>query len=126
MIDQIIFFSVSPQKAYDALMNSKSHSEITGAKAHIENKTGGAFSVWDGYATGKNIQLIPGKKIVQEWRASDWPTGETSQVTFEFSPDKKGTKLHFIHENVPADFEADIKTGWNDYYWKPMRAYFSK
>jgi uncharacterized protein YndB with AHSA1/START domain len=61
-IKQTAVIKAPAQAVYDALMNSKQHAEFTRAAANIENKVDGEFSVWDGYATGKNLELDPGKK----------------------------------------------------------------
>ncbi len=107
-------------------MNSKQHSAFTGEKASISTREGGKFSVFGGYASGKNLELKEGKKIVQSWRASDWKDGEDSVVTFEFSKSKTGCKLTFTHKGVPADQADDIKKGWIDYYWTPLKSYVQK
>lgn len=107
-------------------MDEAKHGEFTGAKAVMENKVGGKFSVWDGYAKGTNLELVPGKKIVQSWRASDWQEKDESTVTLKFTPSKDGTELEFMHENIPEEFEKEIEMGWTDYYWKPLREYLKK
>lgn len=126
MIKQTIHFEATPSDIFDSLMDEKKHSDFTGAHAKIENRNGGRFSVWDGYATGKNLQLIPGKKIVQSWKASDWPAEANSTVTIELQSDGHGTKLIITHENVPDEFEKDIEQGWKDYYWEPLKKYLKK
>lgn len=125
-INQKITLNVSAQDVYDALMDSKQHSEFTGAKAVIENEVGGEFSVWDGYAGGVSLELVPGKKIVQTWRASDWPEGVESKVTFVLSKKGEGTTLEFDQTGVPDEFYNDIKQGWQDYYWEPLKTYLEK
>ncbi len=64
-------FNASPERIYKILMDSKLHIKVTGDVAKISKKVGGAFSVFGGYATGKNLTLQKGKKIVQSWRASE-------------------------------------------------------
>jgi activator of HSP90 ATPase len=76
-------------------MDSRKHSKFSGSKASISRKIGGKFTAFDSYAEGNNIQLIPDLKIVQSWRASDWPEGHYSQVTFSFKQIKGGTRLTF-------------------------------
>ena len=124
-IRQSATFKVSPHAVYDALMDSKKHGEFTGGAAKISRKVGGKFSVYDGYATGKNLELKPDRLIVQTWRADDWPEGHSSQVTFELTPTKTGTKLTFTQTGVPVEFYKDIKQGWIDFYWKPMAKLFA-
>lgn len=126
MIKQVVYFNVPPQKVYDTLLDEDIHAKFTGSRAKINKEIGGKFSVWDDYASGENKELIPGGKIVQTWRASDWPEDVYSTVTFEFYPHDKGTELVFKHEGVPKDQEDDISKGWANYYWKPLEKYFSQ
>lgn len=118
----------SPKEVYDALMDSKTHAAITGGAAKISKKEGGAFSAYDGYAIGKNIKLTEGKQIVQTWRAVDdtWPEDHDSEITFDLKKSPKGTEIQFAHKNVPADRAEEFKKGWIDFYWKPMKTFFSK
>ena len=122
-IKQTVSFKCSPAKVYDALMSSRQHAKFTGAPASISNKEGGRFSVFGDYATGKNLELIPGKKIVQTWRADNWPEDAESIVTFEMEETKEGTKLTFTQTGVPASDHESIKQGWIDYYWNPMKEF---
>ena len=121
---QQVEFAASAEQLYDMIMDEKKHAAFTGGDARITNRKGGKFSVWDDYVTGKNIELIKGKKIVQEWHASDMPEGHISIVTFEFIPQKNNTTLlKFTHANVPADLSANFEQGWIDHYWEPMKKY---
>jgi len=63
------------------------------------------------------------KKIVQSWRASDWPENVFSISTFEFLEKDNGTSLTFTQVGVPEEFEKDIEKGWEDFYWKPLKKY---
>lgn len=123
-IKQKISFKASPLQVYSALMDSKTHSAFTGEPAKISPKEGGRFTAYGDYISGVNLTLIPGRKIVQSWRASDWEDGASSTVTYIFSPEKGGTSLEFLHEGVPAEAVGEIKQGWTDYYWKPMKEMF--
>lgn len=120
-LKQKVIFDCAPQEFYDAFMDPKKHAEFTGGKATISQKVGGKFSVWDGYASGENLELVPGKKIVQTWRASDWPEGLYSKITLELENQKDKTLLKFTHEGIPAENFEEIKQGWIDYYWTPMK-----
>src|SRR3989304_3944316 len=94
-IKQTATFKASPHQVYEALMDSKKHSQFTGGKASISRKVGGKFSVYDGYAEGVNLELVPDEKIVQTWRAGDWPAGHNSRVTFVIKEVKGGARLTF-------------------------------
>jgi activator of HSP90 ATPase len=125
-IKQTVTFKASPDDVYEALMDSKKHAKFTGGKASISRKVGGKFTVFDGYSEGTNIELIPDKKIVQTWRASDWEEGYYSRVTFSLKEVENGTRLTFTQMGVPGEQYDDISQGWRDYYWEPMKKMLEK
>jgi activator of HSP90 ATPase len=125
-ITQIVTIAATPQEVYDAFMDSDKHAAFTGSSAKIENKVGGTYDAWDGYATGKTLELVPGKKIVQTWRASDWPADAESKIVLELEPDGDKTKLIFNQTNIPDEFAADVEQGWTDYYWEPLKDYLKQ
>ena len=126
IIQQTVTFKASPHEVYEALMDSKKHAAFTGSKASLSQVVGGTFMVYDNYATGKNVELVPDQKIVQDWRAADWPEGYFSRVTFEFTAVPAGTRLDFTHTDVPEGTEAEFTKGWTDNYWEPLKAYLEK
>jgi hypothetical protein len=60
----------SPGAVYDAWLGSAAHTAMTGGEAKIVKHIGGDHSAWDGYITGKTVELIEGKRIVQSWRTN--------------------------------------------------------
>jgi len=122
----VVAFNATPEQIFELLMNSEKHSQFTDSDCNISPKVGGKFFAYDGYIDGKNLELIPGKKIVQKWRASDWPRGHYSLVTFELKKSPEGTKLIFTQENVPSKFLDDIDKGWFEHYWDKMTKYLEK
>src|SRR3989344_2117232 len=96
-IKQIVHINASPQEVYEAFVDAKKH-----------------------------VELVEGKKIVQKWRADDWPKGHYSDLTIALEPDGSGTKLTLVQENVPDDKADEIDDGWYQYYWKPMNEYFER
>jgi activator of HSP90 ATPase len=125
-IKQVVIFKASPHDVYEALMDSQKHSAFTGSKAEISREIGGTFTAYDEYIFGKNIELIPDKKIVQDWRASDWSKDYYSRVTFSLIPVHEGTRLDFTHANIPEGREGEYKQGWIDNYWEPLKKYLEK
>lgn len=127
-------FSVSdvipakPRAIYDAWLDSKAHGAMTGAKAKASAKVGGKWSASDGYCNGVNLELAPGKKIVQSWRSSDFAEGDKdSKITVTLKPVAGGTKLTLVHSAIPdSQKDGGYKEGWADYYFEPMKAYFAK
>ncbi len=125
-IKQTVTIKASPHDVYEALMDAKKHAKFTGGKAVISRAVGGKFNVFDGYAEGTNLELVQDKKIVQSWRADDWPKGHYSKATFELKASGNGTTLIFTQTDVPEEFMGDIAHGWEDYYWKPMKEMLEK
>lgn len=124
-IKQKVSFKASPQKVYDALAKSKTHSSFTGERASISRQVGGKFSAYSGYISGINVDLKPGKRIVQAWRASDFPEGIFSMASFTLSPKKGGTELVLTHRGVPKELIPGIEKGWREFYWERMKRYFA-
>lgn len=126
-IKQKEIIPASPAEVYDALIDAKKHAEFTGSKATCQPKVGGKFTAWDGYISGKNLKLRKGRRIVQEWKTTEWPTGHPpSVVEFYFKKKGTGTELTMVHSNVPSAQAESYRQGWIDFYWKPLKRYFQK
>jgi activator of HSP90 ATPase len=125
-IQKTVTFMASPHEVYEALMDSAKHAAFTRSAAEISRQVGGEYTAYDGYIAGKNLELVPDRKIVQTWRAVDWEEGHFSTITFELTPVPEGTRLDFTHENVPDGTEEEFTQGWIDNYWDPMKAYLEK
>ena len=122
-----VIFPVSAKKLYDSWLNSKNHSDFTGAKAHIDSRNGSAFSISNGYITGTNLILQPYGRIVQNWRTTEFPEGAPdSKLEILFEKHNSGTKLTLIHSHLPNGDEKKYEKGWKEYYIKPMKLYFKK
>jgi uncharacterized protein YndB with AHSA1/START domain len=125
-IHQEIDIAATPERVYDALVTSKQFSEFTGgAPADIEAKPGGAITMFGGHITGRNIETMPGKRLVQAWRAKDWVDGHYSLVRFELRPQGKGTRLVFDHTGYPEDQHQHLEPGWHKMYWEPLKKYLA-
>ena len=126
-IEQTEFISAEPEEVYDAFVNAKKHTAFTGSKATSQPRVGGRFTAWDGYSFGKYLKLEKGKRIVQEWKTTEWPEGyPPSIVEFSFRKKEGGTELTMVHSKVPAEQAEDYRQGWIDFYWNPLKEYFRK
>lgn len=124
-IHQTVDFPVPPHAVYEALMDSKKHARFSNSAARISRQVGGAIMAYDGYITGRNLELVPDRRIVQAWRAVDWPEGFLSTVTFELTATSTGTRLDFTHTDLPEGTEKEFSQGWQENYWDPMQAMFA-
>jgi len=118
------WFPASPEEIYLAWLDSQSHSLMTGSPAKISSKVGVEFEAWDGYIFGKNLELEPGKRILQTWRTTEFdPSEQDSLVEIVFELVLNGTKVTIHHSNLPAH-GSQYQQGWVDFYFQPMKVYF--
>ena len=123
IIEQEIVIKTTPHEIYEAFMDSKIHSKFTESKVKISREIGGSYSVFEGDLTGKNVELIPDKKIVQTWRSEgeNWPKGYYSTITINLEPVGSGTLIKFTHVDIPEGAYESVKEGWDSYYWEPLK-----
>src|SRR5215471_1941810 len=120
IIREVIFQNTSAQVLYDLYMNAEKHSLISGSPVTITEKEGDAFSAHQGYITGKNLQLVKDRLIVQSWRAVNWDQAAVdSTFIIYLTGQGNDVVLKMTHANVPGDSAADIDKGWFDHYWNP-------
>jgi len=125
-IHQEIVFHAAPKRVYDALLDARQFSQLTGgAPAEIEQEAGGSFSCFGGMISGRNIELKANQRIVQAWRAANWPEGVYSVVRFELAGEGAGTKLTFDQSGFPDGQREHLDGGWHKMYWEPLRKYLS-
>lgn len=118
--------SATPQQVYEAWLDSRAHGAMTGGKAKMSARQGARFSAWDGYISGRNLRLEPGRRIVQSWRTTDFAESDPdSEIELRLAPVKGGMRLTLRHRNVPDGHTSYRDGGWRDFYFTPMRQYFA-
>lgn len=126
IVQKVLFKNTTPRALYNLYMDAKQHSLIAGSPAKITNKPGDKYSVHGGYITGKNLNLIKDRQIVQTWRAQGWGKDDVDS-TFIINLEPKGNDvvLHAIHAGVPDAHAAGLSKGWHDHYWKPWKQHLA-
>jgi uncharacterized protein YndB with AHSA1/START domain len=123
-IQQEVTFKASPERVYGALTDAKQFSKVCGgAPTEIKAEEGGAFSCFGGMIVGRNLELVPGKRIVQAWRAGNWKPGVYSIVKFELEEKGNETRLELEHTGFPEDNREHLDAGWVSNYWEPIKKY---
>lgn len=126
-IRQTVIIEAPVHAVFEALMDSKKHEAFTGAQASISRRVGGRISAWDGYISGANVRVEKDKVIVQSWRTTEFKESEPdSKVMFHLSKKGDGTRLMFVHSDVPNRLAEDLRQGWIDNYWTPLKAYLER
>lgn len=125
-ITQRIVVPAKPDAVYDAFVKPRLHAAFTGAAATGSGRVGARFTAWDGYISGVHRELVKGRRIVQDWQTTEWPEGaEASRVELSLEAVTGGTEVRMVHSNVPAEQADSYRQGWIDYYWDPLKTYFS-
>lgn len=120
-----VFLNATPHEVFEAYLDEKQHAEFSGAPANIERRPGGRFTAYGEHLSGTTQELEPDRRIVQAWRAQDWPAGHLSQLTLTFNPiyDGRGTQLSMVQTGVPAEKYESINSGWRTHYWTKLGEY---
>jgi uncharacterized protein YndB with AHSA1/START domain len=117
----------SAQEIYEAWLDSLAHSEMTGSEAIMSDEVGAEVAAWDGYITGRNLELVPGERIVQSWRTSEFTDEhEDSIITLTLEEVADGTLLTLVHSKVPEGQTSYERGGWQVHYFEPMKEYFAR
>ncbi len=109
------------EKVWKVLVDCKEIEGWGGGPCEMDDKVGTKFKLWGGDVHGKNIEVVPEKKLVQEWYEGDWP--EPSIVDFRLTSKDDGTQVQLLHERVPDSEYESIDKGWNKYYLGPLKVY---
>lgn len=137
-IHQEVGFDASRRRVYEALTETKQFDGVTrlsdgkellaapGAKpTTISDVVGGPFVLFGGYITGRHLELVPGERLAQAWRAASWKAGAYSVVTFVLLDDGARTKLVFDHRGFPEGQGSHLASGWHAHYWEPLTKYLA-
>ncbi len=124
-IRQRVIIPAAPRAVYEAFVDSRAHAAFTGSPAKGRRRLGSRFSACGGYITAVHRELVPGRRIVQDWSTTEWPDdAPASRLELTLKRVERGTELRMVHSNVPASQADSYRQGWIDYYWKPLKAYF--
>jgi activator of HSP90 ATPase len=118
-------FKVGPERIYDVLLDPKQFADMTGRAATIDPTEGGAFSLFGGLITGRNVELVPNQRIVQAWRPTHWDSGIYSIVRFEFREQGSQARMLLDHTGFPEAEAENLDSGWKGHYLNPLAKYLS-
>ncbi len=66
LIHQESVIAATPQAVYEVLTDGQKFAAATGMPAQLSDRVGEAFSLFGGRVEGRQIELVPGQRIVQE------------------------------------------------------------
>lgn len=123
-----------PSRVYEALTQAPLFDRLTQFSAAIKSmslapkpaeidaRPGGAFSLFGGYISGRFVELVPDKLLVQAWRSASWAADLYSIAHFELVAQGEATKIVFDQGGFPAGQADSLAHGWQVNYWAPLNA----
>jgi activator of HSP90 ATPase len=138
-IHQEPVFKASRKRVYDALTDANQFGKVVmlsaamqsggmklGTKAaEIGREAGGAFTLFGGYITGRQVELVPSERIVQVWRSGSWDAGSYSIAKFVLVEQGSETKIKFDHTGFPKGQAEHLAEGWRVNYWEPLARFLA-
>lgn len=125
-------FRTSPEELYACFTNLARVLAFTQAPAVVEAEVGGTLSLYGGAVQCTYVELVPGARIVLDWRFNTWPEGVVSRVVMEFEARDAGeTVLHVRQTGIPEedqygneDVLSNVQQGWRQQILFRIKAVF--
>ncbi len=130
-IHQETLIAAQPRQVFELLTSGSLFSAATGLPAKMTDREGDSFSVFGARVEGRQIELVPGQRVVQAWRfgtahPSAWEPGVYSTVRFALEPAGDGTRLVIDHTGIPAEWTEHIARGYPAFYGDPIAKFFAE
>ena len=122
----------TPKRLFEAWLDSREHSDMTGRAATVEPAVGGDINLLDGLITGINAQIEPYHRIVQVWTAGSFE----SRVEIVLSTlmgegaianaHDDGATITVTHSELQTAQSLFSPEWWEQNYFSGMDAYFAR
>ena len=111
--------TADPEEVFAALTNPFQIELWSGYPADMKAEEGYVFSLWEGDITGVNLEVVPGKLLVQEWFFGEQEKQSIVRITLK----KEGarTLVGLTHTHIPEDVYEEITGGWKEYYLEAIK-----
>ena len=124
---QHVFLAASPAIIFSMLTDPAAHGRFTGSNCSGVAVEGEAWTAGDGASHGAYETVEANAKIVQSWSTTEWPKGHApSRLEIVLEAADGGTELVMTHSGLPPAQAEQIRQGWIDFYWTPLRAALGK
>jgi len=135
-IHQQATIEATPCQVYALLADAAALSALSGMSGESGHVEGAPFTAFDSHVTGRQVELVPGSRIVQAWRFPNWTPGTYTVVRFELEPaDNSKTRVRVDQHGYPdgaddmgchATWHEHLAEGWTLYYLKPLATHFAE
>ena len=127
LVKQSITLPAPARDLYAMYLSPRKHAAITGGKVSIGPRPGSKFRAFGGALSGRMLQTVPGRLIVQAWRSTAFKKDDVdSTLILRFTPKGRKGRIDLVHVNVPDQDYRGVIAGWKKYYWQPWRKYLAR
>lgn len=125
-----VYQALTDARAFDALTRlSDAVALVTAPNAKataVSARAGAPFTLFGGYITGRNLELVSDQRLVQAWRTGGWDAGEYSIVRFTLRTQDAGCLVTLDHRGFPRSQGESLAYGWRAHYWEPLAKLLSR
>jgi activator of HSP90 ATPase len=130
-IHQEAVIEATPEQVYAVLVDGERFGAMTGMPARISDEEGTVFTLFGGRIEGRQVELVPGERVVQAWRAGaahpePWGPGVYSIVRYSLAPHGAATRFVIDHDAIPPHEEERLAGAYPTFYQDPLAAYFAE
>lgn len=122
-------FTCRAADLYAALIGERARIEaVTRGKVTSDAKPGGAWEVCGGLASGVFKDVLPDKRVVMDWRMSEWEKEEEgdAQLVMNFDEDEGRTKLTVTISGLEDKRKSAVEGFWRLRFFKGIKLIFGK
>ena len=129
-IHQEAVIEATPAQVYAYLTSGELFAAATEMPAQVSDREGEPFSLFGGRVEGRQVELVPGERVVQAWRFGSahpdaWEPGVYSIVRFTLRPEGDATRLVIDHHAIPPEWQQHIESGYPSFYQGPLTRCFA-
>lgn len=126
VVEQSITFPATAAELYAIYMDSERHAAAIKSQAAIDPVVGGRMTAHNSLS-GRFLELVPGRLIVQTWRGKDGfkPEETDSILVLAFSDVEGGAQIQMMHTNLPDHSYKMFRDGWKAFYWERWQQYLA-
>jgi uncharacterized protein YndB with AHSA1/START domain len=132
-IQQQAMIGADPEQVYAVLADAEALSALSEMSGTVGRSAGAEFAAFDGHVVGRQIELVPGERIVQAWRFPVWEPGVYSIVRFTVTAEGAGTRLVIDQDGEPDELDGlgchrtwhdHLDANWPTFYLTPLAEHF--
>jgi uncharacterized protein YndB with AHSA1/START domain len=121
------YLPASPSSVFNALTDPDLQVLWAGSEATGKGKVGNKFMIFNGYISGRYLDLQSGKRILEQWRTAQWPEGlPSSVVEITLAQAGEATMVTLVQSLIPHGWTESVRKEWINRYWIPLRVFFER